>query len=161
MDEIAGLRNAGKDVPHNEKRGHLSDEPSTIENLAYVSSRPELLPLSIEENICMGHFEGILCEAARNLLETSRLIVDLEDRLSSPPSNLSTGQNARIGVLRAVHSGSEVLLFDEVASNLDSKNKAVFAQFAERLSEERLVIIATHEPSLFQNPTQVLRIEQQ
>ena len=60
---------------------------------------------------------------------------------------LSTGQMQKISFIRALLSGSEILLLDESTSNLDFETKV---QIFEILAKRELTIInATHNPEEF------------
>lgn len=143
LDVVAGLRVAR--VAETGKFVGSFGSRQGIPSIAYVSSRPELMPISIEENICFDHFNGEMCQEARQLLQRSGLMKELESKLERVASHLSSGQNSRLAVLRAVHSNSKVLLFDEVAANLDPGNRKLLVDLINDLRTERLVIMVSHD----------------
>jgi ABC-type lipoprotein export system ATPase subunit len=65
------------------------------------------------------------------------------------PSELSGGQKQRLSIVRAILQHSNVILADEPSGNLDSENSKNVSALLKEISKERLVIVASHEPSLF------------
>lgn len=144
LDVLAGLRAVQK-----LEIGGLSVPrfgfTTTSDGVAYVSSRPELMPVSIAENICFTHFQGKICPDALELVRSSRLIKEFEDNMDKVPTHLSSGQNSRLAVLRAVHSNPKVLLLDEVAANLDPQNRKLLFGLIEKLRADCLVVMVSHD----------------
>ena len=58
---------------------------------------------------------------------------------------MSGGQKQRLGIARALFTDSKCLLFDEPTSGLDLKTKKSFLELAKVISEDRLLIIVTHD----------------
>lgn len=63
-------------------------------------------------------------------------------------SSVSTGQEYIISVMRAILHNKEVLILDEVISNLDHNYREIIMPLLRRLSEDKIIIIITHENEL-------------
>lgn len=107
-----------------------------------------LLPtLNVLENVCLPAFlagnsdENIESKAAK-LLQW----LDLADRLSHRPAQLSGGEMQRTAIARALINDPDIILADEPTGNLDSRNGQIVIQLLADLNRKwgRTVIIATH-----------------
>lgn len=85
-------------------------------------------------------------EAAQKLAEA----VDLDDRLSHLPKELSGGQMQRAAIARALLNKPKLLLADEPTGNLDSANGRAIVELFEKIRKEfgTTVIVVTHDPKV-------------
>ena len=60
------------------------------------------------------------------------------------PRQLSAGQKQRIAIARALAKDSKIILADEPTGNLDSKTSIQILDLLKKISEERLVVIVSH-----------------
>jgi cell division transport system ATP-binding protein len=75
--------------------------------------------------------------------------VGLLDRESHPPITLSTGEQQRIGIARAVASRPDVVIADEPTGNLDPALSLEIMRLFERFNEVGVtLLIATHDLEL-------------
>ena len=63
---------------------------------------------------------------------------------------LSGGERQRVGIARAIVKNPAVVIADEPTGNLDSKNTLEVMNIIKSISEEKLVILVTHEEELAQ-----------
>lgn len=68
----------------------------------------------------------------------------IEDLMIRYPFELSRGQRQRVALARAVVGNKKIILADEPTGNLDEENSQVIFEYLKELSEEKLVVIATH-----------------
>ena len=61
---------------------------------------------------------------------------------------LSGGERQRVGIARAIVKNPAVVIADEPTGNLDSKNTLEVMNIIKSISEDRLVILVTHEEEL-------------
>ncbi len=74
--------------------------------------------------------------------------VGLGDQLKKKPSQLSGGQMQRVAIARALVNDPEILLADEPTGALDSATSIQVMEILKSISEDRLIIMVTHNPEL-------------
>ncbi len=70
--------------------------------------------------------------------------------------SLSGGQRQRIGILRALIAQKPLIVFDEPTSALDATNTKIVVEKVTQLARHHLVIVITHNTSLFTGDTNCL-----
>jgi len=95
-------------------------------------------------------------ERARSLLAR----VGLEGRLHHYPSQLSGGEQQRVGIARAFANEPRVLFADEPTGNLDGKTGSAVIELLFELNRERgtTLMIVTHDVSLAQRASRVVHL---
>ena len=85
-------------------------------------------------------------QRARELLR----FMNLEDRASHKPSELSGGEKQRVAVARALVNNPAVVLADEPSGSLDSKNKEELHRLFFDLRDKfgQTFVIVTHDEQL-------------
>lgn len=74
--------------------------------------------------------------------------IDMYRYRKRPASALSGGQRQRVGIARAIVKNPDVIIADEPTGNLDSKNTIEVINIIKTISQEKLVILVTHEKPL-------------
>ena len=72
---------------------------------------------------------------------------------------LSDGQLKKLAIARALLSQAEILLFDEVVSNIDPASVADIIEILKDLKEDHTVIIITHKAQIMQLADQVIVLD--
>lgn len=74
--------------------------------------------------------------------------VGLSEQYNKKPNQLSGGQCQRVAIARALVNEPEILLADEPTGALDSETSVQIMELIKEISQERLVIMVTHNPEL-------------
>lgn len=121
-------------------------------HIGFVFQFHQLLPeFTALENIMIPAFIGgasrkMAEQRARELLR----FMNLEDRASHKPSELSGGEKQRVAVARALVNNPAVVLADEPSGSLDSKNKEELHRLFFDLRDKfgQTFVIVTHDEQL-------------
>ena len=74
--------------------------------------------------------------------------VGLGDQLHKRPNQMSGGQMQRVAIARALVNDPDILLADEPTGALDSVTSVQIMELLKEVSNDRLVIMVTHNPDL-------------
>jgi len=118
--------------------------------LGYVFQDDILLnQLTVEENILYPvKLKRIVSNEDFKLLNSISELIGIANLLDRYPYQLSRGQRQRVAIVRALINNPDVLLADEPTGNLDSSNSEMIFKLLCDVSQERLVIVATHNEHL-------------
>lgn len=107
----------------------LLPSQTVFNNVAYV-----LRALGVDEK-----------EVAKRV-NSALAVVNLEHKFDAYPTELSGGEQQRVGIARAIVNGPPVLLADEPTGNLDPATSLEIVQLLERISQRgTTVLISTHD----------------
>jgi len=118
--------------------------------MGYLSQTPQVLPLSIYENVVYGpKLYGLndkkrLDEVVQRRLKESSLWNEVKDRLHSSASKLSIGQQQRLCLARGLAIEPEVILGDEPTSALDPISAERIEQRLLELKNQYTIVLVTH-----------------
>lgn len=85
--------------------------------------------------------------------------VGLGDQLRKKPSEMSGGQMQRVAIARAIVNDPDIVLADEPTGALDSETSVQVMEILKEISQDRLVIMVTHNPELAeQYSTRIVRM---
>ena len=133
------------------------------QHLGFVFQFHQLLPeFTALENICIpaliaGGNKKKAEERAKELLD----YLNLSDRASHKPAELSGGEKQRVAVARALINNPAIILADEPSGSLDSKNKAELHQLFFDLRDKfgQTFVIVTHDEELSQITDRTIHIK--
>ncbi len=92
---------------------------------------------------------GVDEKDVRKRVTSALNVVNLEEKASAYPDELSGGEQQRVGIARAVVNGPPVLLADEPTGNLDPATSLEIVQLLARISERgTTVLISTHDHTI-------------
>jgi len=118
--------------------------------IGMLSQKPYPLPMSIYDNIAYGpRIHGIrkrkeLDGIVERYLKVAGLWDEVKDRLKSPASRLSAGQQQRLCLARTLAVEPEIILGDEPTSALDPVSaKRIEKEFVD-LKKDYTIVIVTH-----------------
>lgn len=117
------------------------------DHVGFVFQFYNLIPsLTARENV------ALVTEVAKSPMapEEALAVVDLEDRMSHFPAQLSGGEQQRVAIARAIAKRPEVLLCDEPTGALDSKTGILVLEALARINEDlgTTTAIITHNAEI-------------
>lgn len=154
---IGTLDNAdnGHVLINNTQTNTLSGKELSVfrnKEIGFIFQFHQLLPeFSALENVMIPALIGktSLKEAEAKAKELLSFL-QLEDRLTHKPNELSGGEKQRVAVARALINKPSVILADEPSGSLDTKNKEelhrLFFELRDKLNQT--IIIVTHDKQL-------------
>jgi len=120
--------------------------------IGFVFQFHHLLPeFTALENICIPAFiKGLSKKEAEEQAYQLLDFMDLRDRASHKPSEMSGGEQQRIAIARALINKPAVILADEPSGNLDSNTSKALHQLFLKLRKEfgQTFVIVTHNKEL-------------
>ena len=125
------------------------NEASLLKKVTLVKSNGYLFKGTVEENLKMADMHAtseMLWEVLRKvrLDELFRERDGLDTLIAEKAGNLSGGQAQRLALARALLSKSEVMIFDEVTSNIDAESEEMIMEVIKSLAGKRTVIMISH-----------------
>ena len=134
-----------------------------LHNIGFVFQSYNLIPvLTAKENV---EFIMLLQNMPKAEMEKRAhqllLLVGLEDKLNTRPSELSGGQQQRVAVARALASRPKFVLADEPTANLDSKSASNLLDIMADMNknENATFIFSTHDQRVIEKARRVITLE--
>ena len=133
------------------------------EKIGFIFQQFNLLPnLSALENVMMpmifqGKPEPEREKRAKYLLNS----LELGDRISHRPAELSGGEQQRIAIARSLINNPEIIVADEPTGNLDSTTGRKIMEILIDLHKNKgkTIIVVTHDPTIANYSNQIIRIK--
>jgi phosphate transport system ATP-binding protein len=118
--------------------------------MGLLSQRPFPLPMSIYDNIAYGpRIHGVrkktdLDQIVEKYLSSTGLWEEVKDRLHTPATRLSIGQQQRLCLARGLAVEPEIILGDESTSALDPASTHKIEELFLKLKEKYTIVLVTH-----------------
>lgn len=128
-------------LPKKEKTAYLNSY------LGFVFQEYNILKdLTLKENISLPlEIQNVKAKKRKELLFKVLDEVELNGLENRKVSQLSGGQKQRIAIARAVIKDPKLIIADEPTGNLDSETSTTIFELFKKLSQDRLIIIVTHD----------------
>lgn len=129
--------------------------------LGFVFQAFNLIPqLTVLDNVVVPLFyQGVPASERRDRAEAVLKKVELGERLSHRPNQLSGGQMQRVAIARALVNEPSLLLADEPTGNLDTKTgDAILALFDELHEQGLTIAMVTHDPDMENRVERIVKL---
>lgn len=130
-------------------------------SVGFVFQNYNLIPhQSVLSNVELAlTLSGVSKSERRERAKAALEKVGLGDQLSKKPNQMSGGQMQRVAIARALVNNPEILLADEPTGALDTETSVQIMDLLKEISEEKLVIMVTHNPELAEEySTRIIRL---
>lgn len=151
LEPIDGVKVSGKVYVDGENIYNQRVDVTHIrKKMGLLSQKPYPLPMSIYDNVAYGprihrvKNKRKLDEIVERYLKLSSLWDEVKDRLHSPASKLSIGQQQRLCLARGLAVEPDIILGDEPTSALDPKSSQRIEQRFLELKNKYTIVIVTH-----------------
>ncbi len=132
----------------------IYDSNATItsirKKMGLLSQRPFPLPMSIFDNVAYGpkihglRNKKMLGKLVETYLTAVNLWSEVKDRLHTPASRLSIGQQQRLCLARGLAVEPEIILGDEPTSALDPISSKIIEELFLQLKKDYTIVFVTH-----------------
>ena len=131
--------------------------------IGFIFQAHYLIPfLNIEENITLLPYQnGESPKAVKPRVKEIMDYLDIGDKLSSMPSELSGGQNQRVAIARALANNPDIILADEPTAALDKVRAENVVKMLKKITREQnvTIIMVTHDDRLLPYCDKILTIQ--
>jgi phosphate transport system ATP-binding protein len=151
LDTFEGVRVEGEVLVDGEDiYGPRVEVTHIRKKMGLLSQKPQVLPMSIYDNIAYGpRIHGLRGRAefdrtVEHYLKVAGLWEEVRDRLHQPASELSVGQQQRLCLARGLAVEPEIILGDEPTSALDPQSSQNVERRLMELKKDYTVVAVTH-----------------
>lgn len=135
-----------------------------IERISLVLQETEMFNLSLKDNITlMRKVEPELFQKAIVISQLEEVIDKLSEGIDTLVGekgyHLSGGERQRIGIARAICKNSQIIIFDEATSSLDSKTEQLIQNALEAQLDRKTLIFITHRVSTLKDVDRIYVFE--
>ena len=126
--------------------------PYRRQNIGFIFQRYHLIPnLSVYENIATPLIpQNLPNELFEKLLFEAMKKFEISHKKDIQVKQLSGGEQQRVAIARANVANPKIIIADEPTANLDEKlSKNFIAILQELKSQNKTIIVATHDPLFF------------
>ena len=131
------------------------------QNVGYIVQKFALVPaLTIYQNIALpleirGYTRGEVAEKVEDLAEK----LNLSDKLSSYPVELSGGQCQKAAIARAIISAPRLILADEPTGSLDIKSGIMVMELLSQINNlGATIVLVTHDNDIASYSNRILQL---
>lgn len=128
--------------------------------LGYLAQSPQLLPMSIQDNLLLGLTNTSEDQLNRAVVQAGADKIVQEKGwgyiVSEQNGGLSVGQVQRLSLARTILKPKQLLLLDEPTASLDKTNEAFIMNALMPLCREQTTLLVTHRQEQLKEADQIL-----
>lgn len=135
-------------------KNHRSLEREKLRSLiTYVEQDAPIISGTLRENLTLENPEATDLDCERVLKEVNLIHLiersdkGLDEQVGESGASLSGGERQRLAMARSLLSPAEIVLLDELTSNLDGVNEAGMKKAVEKMRGNKTVIVVAHRLS--------------
>lgn len=141
----------------------ISNE-EVLKNISLVLQESEMFNLSLKDNITLMHeYDFERFKKAVEISQLSEVINKLpngvDTLIGEKGYHLSGGERQRVGIARAIYRNSQIIIFDEATSSLDSGTEKLIHEAIEKELQNKTLIFVAHRVSTIKNVDQIYVFE--
>lgn len=142
----------------------VSDIPELYSHVGFVLQDPQLLGISIRDNIALGRPDATDTQI-RDAARAAHILTEIEalphglDTVLGADTGLSGGQAQRIAIARALLVDAPVLILDEATALTDPESQHEIQQALSTLVHGRTVLLIAHRPEVITGVDQIVLID--
>ena len=133
-----------------------------LKKVSVVEQDPLLFEGSYFDNIALGHpvdaKEVLNYANALGLEKLIRTNSNLLENVRKAGRNLSAGEKQRIAFIRALVKHPDVILLDEMTSNVDKHTSSIMIDYLKALSTKKIVLCITHDSDVINCASHIFEI---
>jgi ATP-binding cassette subfamily C protein CydCD len=134
------------------------DRDAWLRRIAWVPQHPTLVRGTVADNVRLGQ-PFATTERVTAAADAAALDIPLDTPVGEDGNGLSTGQQRRVALARAVLADRPLLLLDEPTEGVDADTEASIIETLDRITAGRTVVLVSHRPELLAECDRLLTIE--
>ena len=146
---------SGEYFIHNTAFSDLQSDEA-LKNISLVLQESEMFNFSLKDNITlMRKHNPVLFKKAVEIAQLDEVIKKLPDGIDTligeKGYHLSGGERQRVGIARTIYRNSQIIIFDEATSSLDSRTEQLIHDAIESNLKDKTLIFIAHRISTLKN----------
>lgn len=163
LEPTSGTITIGDEVVYDNKWLVKDARELRRKKIGFIFQAHYLIPfLNIEENITLLPYQnGESPKVVKPRVKEIMDYLDIGDKLSSMPSELSGGQNQRVAIARALANKPDIILADEPTAALDKVRAENVVKMLKKITREQnvTIVMVTHDDRLLPYCDKILSIQ--
>jgi len=163
LEPTSGKITIGDEIVYDKKWLVKDARELRRKKIGFIFQAHYLIPfLNIEENITLLPYQnGESPKVVKPRVKEIMDYLDIGDKLSSMPSELSGGQNQRVAIARALANNPDIILADEPTAALDKIRAENVVKMLKKITREQnvTIIMVTHDDRLLPYCDKILTIQ--